>query len=374
MNKIIVNEIKKLSDLQVYENSQIVITKNGKLILAPYALTYAIENEGTLEFNSGGTIGIGDVTGAGLININARGSTVVMNPSSSLRSTGGVTITEGTLQVTGENKLPSRGRVTVATSKALDLISSQSVASLSGAETVNITSGMTLSLTDTGTIGVLEGAGTVDVANTKTLVLSSTGRIGLLAGTGTVSVVSGETLSLTGTGTVPTAITGAGNLVISGNITQTGRVSNGGTRTIASGGTWKLGPAAMTYGVANAGTLEFNSAGTIGNGAVTGAGLVNINASGGTVVVDGSSSLESTGGVTITDGTLQVTGANKLPSSGTVTVTKGRTLYLNESQSIESLAGEGTVIINISKTLTLTGQVPVPKGMTIKGKLIKNKQ
>ena len=143
-------------------------------------------------------------------------------------------------------------------------------------------------------------------------------------------------------------------LTISGTVTQKGTVSNSGTRTIASGGTWKLGPAVMTYGVANAGTLEFNSAGTIGNGAVTGAGLISINASGATVVVDSSSSLGSTGGVTITDGTLQVTGANKLPSSGTVTVATSKTLDLNQSQSVASLAGAGTVDIASGMTLSLT--------------------
>ena len=318
-------------------------------------------NTGTTSVVTGGTI-----TGANTTTVAATGT---LNMAGGTVTSSTLTIDGGTLSATASSS------VTAAT---VNLTTANGGTLLAAAGTTLTVNPASLS-TGPGALTVGNGA------NTGTVVLGSTG--GLSAAAGSSLAVNGGTLSF-GSATV------AGNLY-AGNVAQTVSVGAGGT--IDMGGlNTQLADLSGSGTITNGGTLTLNAlnnttfGGVIQNGAGTTA-LTKIGAA--TTTLTGANSftgpvdvnageLAVTGGGTLASTTLNITNAGSILSTdggalaagATVTANTGATFALTGSESISSLAGDGTTtltgagtILSLNADSTLSGVVSGDGTLNIAG-------
>ncbi|MBA4791705.1 MAG: autotransporter-associated beta strand repeat-containing protein [Rhizobiales bacterium] len=281
-----------------------------------------------------------------------------------LAVTGGVTVSQGILQVggpLGAGTLTSDVSVAEgATLRFLDTGSAAYSGAISGAGVVGIDTQGTVTLTgaNTYTGGTIVRAGTLEVGSSSALPAGravnveagatldvNTGAltIGNLTGGGTVTldsttltVAPTSTSSFTGAmsgGTLTVAGTGA--LVLTGASTLTAvTISTGGTLQLGDGGS-------LGVGVTNNGTFVFDiSDATVYSRHITGTGLLSVIGEG-TVTLAASNSLGS--GVVVSNGTLVAAASGSLGTATPVTVDAGATLRLGAAADISQLSGGGTV-------------------------------
>ncbi|MGN7612430.1 autotransporter-associated beta strand repeat-containing protein [Magnetococcales bacterium HHB-1] len=264
----------------------------------------------------------------------------------------------------------------------------------------------------TGTVTVSGGsaigdAATVTVDGGTTFSLATDETVGLITGAGTVEVQSGVTFTVGGAndGSFTGNITGAGNLIKvgTGSFTLSGSNDYTGTTTvstgtlIASGGTAISDSSAVT--VSNSATLSLSTNEAIGS--LSGAGSVNLQSntltvnqtsdetffgglsgSGGSLVKQGGSTLTLAGSssydgtTTISSGTLRLiqTAGVALSDNSDVSIASGASLTLNANEAVGALSGEGTInlgnrtlTVNQNSEGTFSGGINGTGGLTVDG-------
>ena len=282
---------------------------------------------GTINTNTG-TLSYGGVT-AGSGNLTKSGSgTLILSGANG--HTGDLNITAGTATITGT--LHNSTDVAVSSGAVYDVDQTDTINSLSGEGDIEIASSKTLTTGDNGSdiiSGVISGAGNLTKAGSGTLTLSGTNTYSgsTTITNGVISVSSSANL-----GATPVSAD-ADNIIF-----------NGGTLTTTS--TFTLG---TTKGITMTGTGTINTnTGTLSYGGVT-AGSGNLTKSGsGTLILSGANG--HTGDLNITAGTATITGT--LHNSTDVAVSSGAVYDVDQTDTINSLSGEGDIEIASSKTLT----------------------
>lgn len=317
--------------------------------------TFQIDPSQTYTVTSG-------ITGTGTLNKTGTGTMVLSGANT---YSGGTTISAGTLQLGGADRLLNTGAVTIS-GGTFDL---QTFSETVGV--VTLTSG---SIVGTGTL-------TGSAYAFQSGIVSAS-----LGGTGALTKTTSGTLTLTGASTYSGGTTIDGGTVIINSSTNLGNVTgaltiNAGTLEIATGfttarlislgdltSTFQVDPA-QTYTVTSSisgtgalnktgtGTMALSGANTYSGGTVVSAGTLRINASerianssnltvaGGTFNVQSFS--ETLANITLSSGSITGTGA------GTVT---GSTFTLESGSATAILAGTGaTMTKTTAGTVTLTG-------------------
>ncbi|NYI30173.1 hypothetical protein GGR94_003885, partial [Sulfitobacter geojensis] len=371
-----------------------VVTSN-----AAATATVTINGATTFDgaFKDGAPGGVALYSDAGLGNI------FTLNTADSDYS-GDTTVNSGTLRVSGGGAIGDSSAVTVNTSAVLDVMASETVASIEGAGSVTVGTGSALTVAGdasttfngivSGTGGLTVGiapstgaltltnentytgattveSGTLFLGNANTLVdsgavvvngtldlMSTDETIGSLAGNGTGAVhLNGNTLTVAGTGTAATTdfngvIDGTGKLVVN-NDTDTLRlggvnIHTGGTD--VEGGTLALtGTGALANVNLNDGA--FQTAGTVSGTATIAGGIMTV--TGGTVTT----ATNNDGVLDINAGTVTtVNSAATTTNSGTVTtaVVTGATFTNEAAGSVGTANVSGGTF---STAGTVTGSV-----------------
>ncbi|MGL4634998.1 MAG: beta strand repeat-containing protein [Beijerinckiaceae bacterium] len=332
---------------------------------------------------AGGSLFVGVISGTGGLTKDGAGIMGLMGTNT---FTGAVTVSAGTLQIRNGAALADSVAVTVASGAVLDLISSETIGSLTGAGTVNLLDGGTKTLTTGGNNASTTFSGVIsEQATTGNLTKTGTGTMTLsgantYTGTTTVSggtlrIENGSALGTTAGGTTVEA--GAVLAIASGididvgaealTLNGSGIADGGALRNISSWNTWAgaimLGSAVRIN--ADAGRLDLN--GTINNGGhlltIGGAGIIaagNVISGSGGLTKDGAgvSALFGvntfTGAVNVNAGNLQLTGGSALADSVSVTVASGALVVANDSETIGSLSGAGNFVLDSASNTALT--------------------
>jgi len=261
----------------------------------------------------------------------------------------------------------------------------------------------TFTLNSAQTIGTITGAGAVGLnANTLTIGAGSGVASGVFSGTGGITLNAGEiTLSGANTYTGATTVTAgtltftnasaSATIAVNGGVFNTsGDLAANAAVTVAGGAIANFNVSDTFGSLANNGTVNVNGAGTIlnvntytqTNGILAGAGkivassydLSQISVSAdttlgaGTLNINGNTLLNGTSlanTVNVATATTLTTGsAERLSDASTVTLTGTGALLLGGAETIDTLAGAGTVNsasnftvtnLNGSSTITLTG-------------------
>jgi autotransporter-associated beta strand protein len=244
--------------------------------------------------------------------------------------TGATTISSGVLQLAGSGRLPLLTAVTVANGAVLDVNNTtQTIGSLAGGGNVLLGAGALAAggnNASTTFAGVLSGTGSFAKEGAGTLTLT-----GANSYTGSTLVLGG-TLQFAGTGSLsslsPITVSSGATLDLNGTTQNIGALSGGGTVLLGSG--------TLLAGASNTATTFA--------GAISGPGSF-LKVGTGTMTLTGPDHAY-TGSTTILSGTLQLAGSGRLPAETAVTVSSGATFDLtNTSQTIGSLAGDGTVLL-----------------------------
>jgi fibronectin-binding autotransporter adhesin len=317
----------------------------------------AVVNANGGDFNGGITLTTGDLNynGDSAGNVTANGGTVDVSGTGILRGTlnnaGAATVIAAGGQVTGSTTL--------------------SAGSINNAGTIDdnvAVSGGTLTNTNdiTGTVGIT-GTGTVNnngagatitglvTVNSATATLNANGG-DFTAG---VSLIDGD-VNYGGDSSGNVTATG-GTLDISGTGILRGTLNNGGTAvtTIAAGGqvtgATTIGGGTVDNGGTFGGTVLVNGTGTLNNnGAGTITGLTTVNAAGATLNANGG---DFTGGLTLTNGDVNYTG----DSSGNVTA-NGGTLDIGATGILRGTLNNGGATTVIAAGGQVTGATTVSGG------------
>ena len=327
----------------------------GNIILSK-GVTLTASAGGTVDFKTGTWS-----TGNNAIIIGSIGNTGTVILDNALSTSGGITLSYGTLTlnsaftggamtVSAGATLSGSGSVALTTGVTSGTVNGNGL-TLTGAATFN-GAGNTLSGQETATAGVTVAAG------------ASLTQTGTLAGN--ISLANGASTSLTGGGTVGTVTLNGGGDTISGNptLTATSGISvNGTNNTIASGTISGNATQAASSALAVNGTLSGSdtlngSASLSGGGNITGG----VNLTGNNDTVSGNN--------TLTVGTLNVSGTGNQISSGTVNATGGTTVTGatagNASLQVNgTLNGGATVSATGSGNGTIGGSGKVNGGITV---------
>jgi autotransporter-associated beta strand protein len=146
---------------------------------------------------------------------------------------------------------------------------------------------------------------------------------------------------------------GAGTVILTGaNVYSGGTTVAGGTLQIGSGSlAGSLGTGSVTIGTN--GTLAFNSSASQNvNNSLGGAGAL-IKAGSGTLTLGGTNTF--TGPVSLDGGSLQLTGGSAFGDTAALTMAAGTALGVDTSETIGSLSGNGTVVLQAGAVLTTGG-------------------
>jgi fibronectin-binding autotransporter adhesin len=146
---------------------------------------------------------------------------------------------------------------------------------------------------------------------------------------------------------------GAGTVILTGaNAYSGGTTVAGGTLQIGSGSlAGSLGTGSVTIGTN--GTLAFNSSASQNvNNSLGGAGAL-IKAGSGMLTLGGTNTF--TGPVSLDGGSLQLTGGSAFGDSAALTMAAGTALGVDTSETIGSLSGNGTVVLQAGAVLTTGG-------------------
>lgn len=147
--------------------------------------------------------------------------------------------------------------------------------------------------------------------------------------------------------------TGAGTLILTGNNTLSGNIAlNAGTLQLGSGA---LGGSLGSSGVvmANGTSLVFDSSASQNvSNVLSGTGSLTKRGSG-TLTLSGNNSFS--GAVSLDGGALQLTGGSSIGDTAALSMATGTLLGVGSSETIGSLAGNGTVVLQASSDLTTGG-------------------
>ena len=244
-----------------------------------------------------------------------------------------------TLNTTGADFLNSA--TPLINNGAVNLGGDQSLVNVSGSGSVAIGAN-DLTLTDQGDFaGGFTGTGGLDISGNTAL--SGTSDF-----TGDLAITGGSTNI---TGTIEAAnvdvASGAGLTVDGASLVDSSNVNIDGTLTVANNeivGTLTASGTVAGSGTLTAGTYNLDGASVAAN---LGAGTLN---SDGTTQLDGTSAATA---VNVNSGTLVLGSADRLANGAAVNLTGD--LDLGGNETIDSLAGTGSVITNSGETLTTTG-------------------
>ncbi|MCI5054129.1 MAG: autotransporter-associated beta strand repeat-containing protein [Pelagibacteraceae bacterium] len=389
------------------DDSTQTIDKDTSLVLDK-DLSYII-NKGFTLSTAGDSTHSNVISGQGNLLI-SKSDTVTLGGSNTL--TGLITV-EGTLRVTSNDALGSTAvGTTVSNSGSLELSGAIKVSdpltlngtgNKSGGALRNISGNNTfegaISLgansrinSDSGTLNLNVTSGNA-VTGTYNLFFGGSGNITvsdpIATSTGTLTKDGAGTLTLSATNTYSgTTTISAGTLKVSGSLNDSTAV------TVESGATYTLGSSDTVGSLAGAGAISLGSntltaggdntstevSGIIsGTGALTKSGTGTLTLSGtntysgsttisaGTLVINGSGSIDSNTIEIDSGAILQVNVADSLSSGATITVTG--TFDVNENNTILKLNGAGSTDIASGKTLTVASSSGFTGEFTGSGKL-----
>ncbi|WP_371348862.1 autotransporter-associated beta strand repeat-containing protein [Ancylobacter sp. IITR112] len=313
---------------------------------------------------------------------------------------GDTTVTQGTLQIgNGGTSGSIGGNVSVAALASLsfnrtDAVSFDGDISGAGALVQAGTGTLTLTGTNTYTGGTTISAGTLevgdggtsgtlagDVLNNGALVFNrsdATSFAGAISGTGTLEKAGSGTLTLSGANSFTGATTvSAGGLALMGGAS----LADGARLTVASGATLELVNADETVGsLAGAGDIALNgyclTSGGDGStssfsGAISGSGCLTKTGEG-TLTLTGVNTYG--GGTTVSGGTVQASAASAL-GTGALALVGGGTFQASDSFTWASAisltpvegTGGGTLSVDPTKTLTVSGEISGTGALTKTG-------
>ena len=312
--------------------------------------TQTIYNNHNLTINSGaGAVDMnGNVAHIGALSINSTSLlseiSGIIDGVTALTKTGAGTLTlSGTNTYTGSTTLTA-GTIRVASSANLG-------ATPVAEDTDNIIfNGGTLTTTADFTLGTnkgitMTGDGTI---NTGAFTLTYGG---VTTGSGNLTKTGAGTLTLSGTNTYTGDTTiSAGTLTVTGTLADTTDVS------VASGATYDVDQTDTIQSLSGAGTINIASTNILTFGDANDKTISGVIEGDGSVIKQGASTYTLsnintyTGDTTISNGTLTVTGT--LADTTDVSVASGATYDVDQTDTIQSLSGAGT--INIASTNILT--------------------
>jgi autotransporter-associated beta strand protein len=317
--------------------------------------TFEVDGSQTL-FAFGVIGGSGDLSKAGLGVLDVRGANTY---------TGDTLVTAGTLTLGGSNRLPNGTTVNVSSGATLNLGAySETIAALEGAGSVALAGG-TFTIGD-GLSKTFSGA----ISGSGNLIKSGSGKqafSGVNTYNGTIGI-SGGILTVSGGSAIPNAsaltlanVAGAA-LELQAN-EEIGSLAGGG----ATGGNVTLGSFTLILGG--------NDGDTIFDGVISGSGGI-AKTGGGTFVVTADNSY--TGKTTVTSGTLSIskdTNLGQAPSSAVAdqltlnggTLRGTSTFSLGANRGISLGAGNGTIYMDATKTLTVMGAISGTGGLIKEG-------
>ena len=286
--------------------------------------TATFENTGALT-QSGGTVTVGDASGAAAILFNAKTGTYdITDDSGVAQGTSTPSLfanfglfekTVGTGTSTVQTRFASTGTVTAATGTiAFSGATNNFSGTIGGAGAVSFTGGVSrINAGTTVSVASLTATG----ASTTLVIAGSLSYAGSFsdASGATLAILSGATLSLSGTATLSAKVTGAGSLAI-------------------TGGTASIMPSAAV---------------SVANLSVTGAATT---LAIGTLVNAHAFSAGAGATVNLSGGSLVLYGANSFSGA---TVTGAHTLFDMAASSISGLTIGGTVTFQNNSTLTQSG-------------------
>ena len=245
---------------------------------------------------------------------------------------GATTISDGTLEVDGTL---AQTAVTLSSGATYDVDNTDTVLSIAGAGTIDLTdAALTAGDTNTQTFsGVFNGANAFTKVGSGTLTLSGdnsaasyTGRI--IIDAGTISISSDNNLGSSNTLDADRLTLQGGTLLTTADFTLN---TNRGITLSTDGGTINTNTGTtLTYGGVITGSTAFTKEGA------------------GILVLSGTS--DYTGATTISEGTLRVTGAL---DDTAITVGTNGTYDVDANDAVGSIAGEGSIDIASSVTLTI---------------------
>ncbi|MGU3626052.1 Ig-like domain-containing protein [Comamonas sp. C24C] len=335
------------------------LTLNGGA-LTNNAAAFTIDNAIVLGA-SGGTFNIGGGSGATQVSLSgivSGSGTLIKNGQAILELSGNNTYT-GATNVMAGTVIASHANALGTTAGATTVSSGATVrlaGSLTFAESFSIAgTGKAVSAVNYGALHQISGSSTVS----GTVTLTSNADI---------SAASGSTLTISGAlsgGASTLNKTDAGTVILSNSGNETGLT--GGT-TIAAGTLSVAADDNLASGTVtlNGGTLAVTGATTIDNAIAVAAASTISNSSNATLsgVLSGSGTLTKSGASTLTlsgsnthsgainltAGGLTLSGGSAIGDNSAVTQSAGTTLTLSSAETIGSLAGTGSVVLNAGLT------------------------
>ncbi|WP_440670227.1 autotransporter-associated beta strand repeat-containing protein [Candidatus Pelagibacter sp. HIMB1483] len=341
-----------------------------------------IDNSGTFTFssNSDQTIS-GNITGSGTLT-KSGSSTLTLSGTNTY--SGITTISDGTVRLNG-GTLSDNTAVTVESGAIFDINNSDTIGSIAGAGTIDITSKEVLTVgadnSSTTFSGIIQsddgtGTGAITKAGTGSLTLSGNNNFGGAVNVNAGSLMISSNNALGNTNNFTTVASGATIDFQNVNYSTTESLRNSGTISTSTGTSTFAGSITL---FANS-TVDVDGTQLTLSGGITDSGTRSLEKTG-NGILELSADNSYTGGTTITEGTLLVSGSGDL-GTGTLTISSAGTLDLQNTLSVSSLvisgAGSGNRINNsdadgttanltVSGTSTLNGAINTDGTQTYSG-------
>ncbi len=356
------------------------LTLNGGTLTNSTA-SYTIDNAIVLGAN-GGTFNIGGGSGAAQVTLSGvvsgtgsltKNGQAILELSGNNTYTGAINVTAGTVIASHSNALgTTAGTTTVSSGATVRLAGALTVAesfSLSG-------TGKAVSAVNYGALHLISGSTTVSGSVT-------------LAGDADISAASGSALTISGAlsgGASKMNKTDAGTVILSNSGNEAGLTGGttvtAGTLSVAADDNLASGTVTL-----NGGSLAITGSTTIDNAIAVAAASTISNSSNatlsgvlsgtGTLTKSGASTLTlsgsntHSGAVNLTAGGLTLSGGSALGNDSAVTLSGGTTLTVSTGETIGSLAGSGSVVLNAGLTsggdntsTTYSGVISGSSGLT----------
>ena len=297
---------------------------------------------GGTKIDSGATLELGDSDSTGLINdgVTDNGTLVFNNPNcttfSGITGTGGITVEDGMLTLTGGPMSNTYSGTTSVTNGAE--LADGTAGSFSAASQISLSCGADVQVNGNETIGGLAGTCSTGVNIATGFTLISNGSCG--------SDFSG-------------GITGGGNLeIFAGTQILSGSNCYGGTTTIESGATLQLGDGCNTGSITTAtvtdnGTLAFDNPDCTTFSGIVGTGGVSV--IGGMVTLAGGTGINTYSGTTSVAGDSELTdaAADSFSANSQISLANCASLEVGYNEAIAGLAGGCNTSVTIGSCDTL---------------------